>query len=366
MGSIYKRGSIFWIKYYSNRKAHCESSGSSKKMVAQELLKKREGEIQRGKLPGVVFDRIDFGELVQDFLWDRQINNQGTTEAQKRIDHLEGFFGGMKITQITDAHIRGYIEHRKVEGAKNATINRELSALKRIFHLGAKKRPPKVDMSQVPVIKMLTENNTRKGFFEYAEYMALKNALPEYLRSFCTFAYKTGWRKEEISSLTWNQVDLRQGIVRLEPGTTKNGRGRTVYLDKELIRAFEGLQERRKHAGKVIPYVFLNRKGNERIRDFRKTWLKACKEAGIGNKIFHDFRRTAVRNMVRSGISEHTAMKISGHRSRSVFDRYDIISDNDLKEAAERQEKYIENEKLVTKLVTIGNFKKKEANRNDG
>jgi integrase len=111
-----------------------------------------------------------------------------------------------------------------------------------------------------------------------------------------------------------------------------------MYLDSELKVIIEPGWPTRKN---LLPYVFLNRHKNERIKRFDKVWEKACKESKIGLRHFHDFRRTAVRNMVRSGIPERVAMIIAGHKTRSVFDRYNIVSDADLKLAAQKQEKYL-------------------------
>ncbi|MGD8992042.1 MAG: site-specific integrase [Desulfobacterales bacterium] len=206
---------------------------------------------------------------------------------------------------------------------------------------------------------MLKEDNVRKGFFEHDEFFALRDALPSYLKGFITFAYKVGWRASEIRGLTWSQVDLNQGIVRLEVGETKNTEGRTVYLDDELKQIFEQQYETRKRQKKLIPYVFPNKEGDGKIGDFRGAWNSACKKAGIGKKLFHDFRRTAVRNMIRSGIPERVAMMISGHKIRSVFDRYNIVSDSDLKMAARLQEKYLKSA-TVTKSGTIVDFEEKK------
>jgi len=222
-----------------------------------------------------------------------------------------------------------------------------------MLNIGARQTPPKVD--RVPYIPMLKENNTRKGFFEHGEYLALKDALPDYLKGFITFAYKTGWRVSEISNLTWNQVDREQGIVRLEPGEAKNDEGRTVYLDEELKEVFIQQWEKRKKSGKLTPYVFLARNGKDMVKDFRKAWNTACEDAGIGKRLFHDFRRTAVRNMVRAGIPERVAMMVSGHKTRSVFERYNIVNDTDLKLAAQRQEAYLQGQNSY-KTVTIANI----------
>ncbi len=360
MGMTYKRGKTFWIKYYCRGKPFFESSKSDKKGEAKELLKLREGEITQGKTPGIYFGRVRFDELATDFLTDYKINQmKSLTRAEKSVEHLKEHFEGCRVPQITTPKIKQYIEFRLLYGAANATINRELAALKRMLNLGAQQTPPKVD--RVPYIAMLKESNVRKGFFEHGEFISLRNALPAYLQGFATFGYKVGWRVSEISDLTWSQVDRRQGIVRLEPGETKNDEGRTVYLDDELREVFNQQWEMRKGAKKLLQYVFLNRDKTDKIRDFRKAWDSACHDAKIGKKLFHDFRRTAIRNMVRAGIPEGVAMKVSGHKTRSVFERYNIVNDADLKLAAQKQETYLKSQ-MVTKTVTIPDFtKKKEA-----
>ncbi|MBW1915427.1 MAG: tyrosine-type recombinase/integrase [Deltaproteobacteria bacterium] len=340
MGSIYKRGKVYWIKYYRNGKPYRESTKGTKEADAKRLLKRREGEISQGKLPGIYFDRVRFDELAEDFLRDYRINKKKSlVRAEISVNHLNKEFEGIRATEITTPLIEVYIEKR-MEEASSATINRELSALKRMFNLGAKKTPPKVD--RVPYIPMLKETNTRKGFFEHGDFLALQTALPNYLKGFVAFAYKTGWRVSEISGLTWGQIDLAQGIVRLEVGETKNDEARTVYLDDELSEVFNHQWEERKKSEKLIPYVFPNRDGTSKIKDFRFVWDKACEEANIGKRLFHDFRRTAIRNMVRSGVPEAVAMKISGHKTRSVFERYNIVSDTDLRLAAKKQEAYLQ------------------------
>ena len=149
-------------------------------------------------------------------------------------------------------------------------------------------------------------------------------------------------RQGEILKLGWGQVDFTHRVIRLEPGTTKNRHARTVAMSEEL---FAELQEQRLLRDRRFPggtWVFFNHKTGARIQSFRKAWKTACKRIGQPSALFHDLRRTGVRNLVRAGVSENIAMAISGHKTRSVFDRYDIVDESDIKAAAAAVEEYLE------------------------
>jgi integrase len=357
MGMIYKRGKVWWIKYYKSGKPYRESTKTPKESDAKRLLKKREGEISEGKQPGIYYDKILYDELAEDFVTDYRINAKRSLARAKRSVklHLDPFFHGMKAPNVTTTRVKRYIEKRQQEGAANATINRELAALKRMFNLGARSTPPKV--VRVPYIPMLAENNVRQGFFEHDDFLALRDAIPHELKGMLTFAYKTGWRVSEVTGLTWPQVDLKGGIVRLEVGTTKNKEARIFYLDEELMEVFRA-QFANRQLG--CPYVF--HRDGRKIKEFRKSWSRACREAKIGKMLFHDFRRTAVRNMVRAGIPERVAMMVSGHKTRTVFDRYNIVSPDDLKQASGKMETYLRAQKTATGTVsgTVRDLRTKE------
>ena len=364
MGAIYLRGHTYWLKYYRNGKPYRESAKTDKESEAKRLLKKREGEIATGKIPGVYFDRITFDELAEDLLADYRINGKKSlARAERSVNHLRKVFAGYKVPQLTTPRIKAYIEERINENAANATVNRELSALKRMLNIAARQTPPKVD--RVPFIPMLKESNIRQGFFEHGEFLALRKSLPDYMKGLATFAYKTGWRVSEITSLTWAQVDIDNGIVRLESGTTKNNEGRTVYLDDELLTIFKQQWDCRTQHKKLLPYVFVNETGTDRIKDFRGSWEAACNKAEIGSRLFHDFRRTAVRNMVRAGIPERVAMMVSGHKTRSVFERYNIVNDTDLKLASQKQETYLQAQ-MGTITGTVIKIQKKRGSTANG
>jgi integrase len=194
--------------------------------------------------------------------------------------------------------------------------------------------------SRGPYIPMLQEDNVRRGFFEREQFDAVRRILPAPLRGVATFAYLTGWRtRSEILSLQWHQVDLKAGVVRLDPGTTKNREGRVFVFGelpelRDVLKSQWAEHETVVKTGQISPWVF-HRHG-KRIKCYRGAWESACRRAGCPGRIPHDFRRTAVRNLVRAGVPDSIAMKMTGHKTRAVFDRHDIVSETDLTEAARK------------------------------
>jgi integrase len=217
--------------------------------------------------------------------------------------------------------------------------------LTRLFKLASENRR----VTQLPVIRKLKEAAPRQGFFEREQFEAVRKRLPDDLQAAATVAYTFGWRTQsEVLTLERCQLDVDAETLRLDPGATKNDDGRLVYLTPELktllSRQVDRVQALERQLGRIIPWLFPHLPGlhisprlvGSQRKDFRKGWTTACKLVDVPGAIRHDFRRTAVRNMVNEGVPGRVAMKVTGHRTRSVVDRYHIVSPADLKEASRK------------------------------
>ncbi len=315
---------------------------TTKQKEAERFLKHREGRSAAGLQPLPRVDRITYDELACDLrLHYETTGTRGLKEADTRFKALQPFFTGRRAASIKGALAEEYVQHRLKAGVTPATINRELSTLIRLLRLGSERDK----VGKLPKIHKLTEALPRAGFFERADFEAVRRHLRPDLQCAVTIAHSYGWRMQsEVLTLTLSQVDLGAGTLRINPGGSKTGEGRVVYLSSEVRMMLEEQLERvrtlSRKLGRVIPYLFPHLTAGhfqgERIRDFRKSWTRACKTAGLSGMLRHDLRRTAARNLIRSGVPEVVSMRITGHRTRSVFDRYNIVSPADLQDAARK------------------------------
>lgn len=252
------------------------------------------------------------------------------------MTHLREFFSDFcPARSITTDRILAYVRARQEAEAANATINRELAALKRMFRLG--EIAGKV--ARRPHVAMLEERNIRSGFFEPEMFRAVLRHLPDELKPVLEMSYVTGWRlRSEILTRQWRHVDLRAGWLRLDPGEGKTGEGRQFPLTPDLRALLESQRAQttmlEKTTGQVIPWLF-HREGRP-IKSLRRAWRSACKDAGCPGMIIHDFRRTAVRNLERAGVPRSAAMRLIGHKTESVYRRYAIVSESDLRDGADK------------------------------
>jgi integrase len=324
----------FTIRFYVNGRPVQMSSGSEREGDARRLLKKYEGDAANGVQVTSQMDRIRSDGALDAVLTNYQINRKKSyDDVKRRIDlHLKPWLANRRMVEIGSDTVGKYVAHRQEEGAANATINRELAALKRAFTLAMRARK----IGSRPFIEMLKEDNTRRGFFERRQFEAMREKLPADLQPVATFAYLTGWRmRSEILPLEWRQVDWAGRSVRLDPGTTKSGEGRMFPFTVELEQVLKDQlveHDRLKKEDRIIARVF--HRNGEPIVSMRKAWISACKAAGVPGRIPHDLRRTRVRDMERAGVSRSAAMAMVGHRTQSIYTRYAITDAVMLREAA--------------------------------
>lgn len=350
-GTVYQRGKTWWITYYHNGKQVWESAKTKDRTEARRILQTKIGQRAESRLM-VGADKVTFENLLDMVADEYRTNNRKTLkQIRQHRKHLAKSFDGCRAQDITVTELRIFIVRRQDEEASNAEINRELSTLRRGFTLALQAEK----VLRMPYFPKLEESAPRAGFFEVEEFHAVLQHLPDCFKAPTTFAYCTGWRfASEVLALQWRNVDFEAGTVRLDMGSTKNKEGRIVYMTAQLRTLLEEQRQKtlavQRGSGQIIPLVF--HRSGQRITKYDRVWHQACQAAGLPGKIVHDFRRTAVRNMVRAGIPERVAMQMAGHKTRSVFDRYHIVSDGDLQEAARRLESAFP-ERTMTKTMTV-------------
>jgi integrase len=368
-GRIFLRGNVAWIQYYDGRGQQVrESSHSTDEKKAAKLLRRRLGEVGAGVHRDT--RRVTYESLRESFYSDYEINARKSLRRDKggkpyldKVARLDAFFSGYRASDIDADLIRRFTKDQQGRGLANGTINRSISGLRRMFNLALEDGT----LREIPHFPMLKEATPRQGFFEREQYEALSAALVDYLRLPLALGYYTGMRLGEVLSLEWNQVDFIAGSINLRAGETKNDDARTIPIVPAL-RAL--LKEQFLKRQPECPYVCfrMDRSGRSvKIESFRKAWYSSCVKAGLGEMvtavdtngnpiyaplrgprseakqvmtykgmIFHDLRRTAVRNLVAAGVPEKVAQTITGHRTRSTFDRYHIVSKKDVSEAGRK------------------------------
>ena len=315
------------------------------------LLKRRWQEVGKGRFIGPSQDRVAVDAILDAVVTNYKVEGYRSLQTlEGRIKHLRDAFGGMRAVDVSEALIEKYKEDRLKDTTKNggrpvqrATVNRELCVLRRAFRLAVKQKR----IGAAPDFELLEENPPRSGFVEPEAFAAIANTLPEEYRDFARFAYICGWRKNEVQRQEWVNVNYEARRIILPPGFSKNKEARPLPLAGELAEIIERrLQARviRNSDGstKFVQYVF-HRGDGRPVGDFRKAWVAACKKAAaerdrpeLARLLFHDLRRSAVRNLDRHGVSQAVGMLISGHKTAGVYRRYRITPERDIAEALER------------------------------
>lgn len=356
---IYLRGRIYWVRYTARGTQVRESSHSPRRKAAEDLLKQRLGELGTGRFVGPAAERVPLAELGAAVLRDYETRElRGIATARQAVARLDAAFAGWRAIDVTTDAVEVFIAAARAKGLAVATIDVTLNYLRRAFRLGLRDRK----VALAPYIPTLTALATvREGFFEVPVFAAIVGALEPVVADACRFAYLTGWRRMEVFALPWKDLDLEAAwTIRLPARRSKNRRGRQIGMDsRHGLDGLRAIITRRLAARRLdCPYVF-HRHGRP-LRRIDRAWQTACAHAGVQGMVFHDLRRTAVRNLIRAGVPKSVAKAITGHVTDRVFDRYDIVDTRDTALAFDSVLDYLADERARKPGVTVLRPEKKE------
>jgi integrase len=382
-----------------------ESTGKTDEQKALKFLQKRQREvgndkdgIQQFAGPKAERIRVSCGVIVVEerkpdcdclccaIERDYRLRDKASAQNISNIKRVRQDFAQQLATRLTAEHIDAYVERRVEEGAAPASINRVTQLLGQAFKLAMRQKR----LNSAPFMRRLSEiGNVRQGFYTGAEFEAIVASLPEYLQDFARWGFRTGMRKKQITKLLWEDVD--HDVIRSRAVNVKKRKAHSITLDDDLRELIERRRAARKATrtdGAVVLAAHIFHRDGEPVGDIRKAWQTACVLAGLGRflcrdcevtldaerkcpdcgkkwndkvqpkyvgKLFHDFRRSAVRDMVRAGVPQSVAMSISGHSTDSMFRRYDIVDGRDQREALRAVREYQVQQAIAQreKLATI-------------
>lgn len=344
---------LYFAFYQGSRQKFINTKTNDPERAYRQLLEAR-GQVEHGQrlLPSEV-GRVryeDLKRILMDYyrtekpasLYLRTTEDGRTEETFRGMDKLDTFFKRLPVTEIRVQKIKGYIEWRREEGDADATIRRQLGHLRLAFNRAFNDEI--INRNDVPPFELPKDSKPRKGFLEVEDFKRLRDAMPEDLRDTVTFIYYTGCRSGAAEKITWDMVSKDCTEIELSAEIMKNHEPVTIPLVGPLAEISTVLKERRKSFPKPKDAV-LN------FRNFRFAWNRACDRLGLGkfDKNLrhydglkpHDFRRSAARNLIKAGISRRIAMMITGHKTEHIFERYNIKTTDDVRDA----------------LIKVGQFK---------
>jgi integrase len=324
-------GRVWWIDYLADGQRYRERIGPNK-AAAEQRLREIKSAITEGRFIRKTPEaRLTFKDLAGWYLALSEVKAKQSYDRDYRsMKNLLPFFGDKLLKEITPALVETYRQKRLAEPSGRtpttltapATVNREIACFKTIFSKAIKNG--KAERNPAQGVKLLKENNERDRVLSPEEYTLLLAACPAHLKPIVKVAYRKAMRQGEILHLTWGQVDLKEGFIRLNPEHTKTNEGRLVPLNRELVDMFKAMP-------RGLPQTPVFTYQGQPVTWIRKAFLSACQKAGIADFTFHDLRHTAINNWRLAGHDYLCIMAASGHKTMSVFKYYNTVSREELK-----------------------------------
>jgi len=336
----------YWIDYYlPGGKRRREPVGFSIK-EAQAAEGKKRGQKKENRLFDTLPEvKMTFLDLTDWYLKLEKVKTLASYDIlQVYLKKFNSQFGDMIVSRIRPADLENLIEKRKKEGCADATIDQEIGKVRAMVFKAFDNDVVGGDTIKTfkKIGKLSRGNaNARSRIISPAEFAAMLKAAPQHLQHILMMAYHSGMRKNEILSLTWDKVDLKKRFIYLEAADTKDKEKRSIPISNKLYVTLKKIP-------KAIHdrHVFLY--NGKPITDLRTGLRKACKASGVSygrekksGFVFHDLRHTFNTNMRKAGVPESVIMRITGHSTRAMFDRYNTVDEGDLRQAIEQMKAVI-------------------------
>jgi integrase len=323
---------VYWVEFYDESgKRRRERIGPSKAAAEQRLREVLKARTEGRHIDKDLSARLSLGELFQ---WYKGLPDVKAKRTYKKefsfIMNLERLLGkNTKIKEINPGRIEVYGSTRLAEQSprhpgktvRASTVNREVACLNAALNMAVRHR--KLNANPVAILRPLAENNVRMRLLTDEEYSKLVTCCPDYLRPIVILAFHSGMRKSEIVFLTWDEVDLAKGFIRLSADRTKTKVARSIPLHPDVKSLL-----RRIPCPLHTDRVFLRH--GEPIDDFSKAFQAACHRAELEDFTFHDLRHCALNRLRLAGKDFFKIMAISGHKTMSVFKRYNLVTEDEL------------------------------------
>ena len=328
----------YWIEYYIDGQRKRERIGHNKLAAENRFREVQTAKVEGRYIKNVKGVKLTLNELRKWYLSLSEVRNLSTYNTLlSRVAHPVRLIGESKYASSLSLDD---IEHYRLSRGKEesrwsknnkvtaATINKEISAFKSMLNFAVKYG--KIESNPIIKAAKLKDDNVRQRIISQNELENLLSFSPVHLKPILKMAYYEPMRKEEIIGLTWDEIDLQSNFIRLSANRTKgkkNGRSIPIHpLIKEMLYSLP----RSITTNRV--FLYLDKQGRYRpFKGFSRSWNRVRKLAGLNDVVFHDFRHTAITNMRKAGNPPSVIMKASGHKTMSMFLRYNLVDDEDLR-----------------------------------
>ncbi len=310
----------YYWRNHEQREAVARALGKQPEKVTREdaerLLKARLRQLAEGRSAGANGERVTVNEVLDAYLQHLRVKKaKSYPQLASHLRRVRRGFGHERAAALTRTRIEAWVEQQRTAGFADGTIKVWVALLRAALRLAEEELP------RLPKFPAIRVDNARRDFYERDEVERLLPLLPTPIDDLVRLAYLSGWRKEELQSLTWSQVDRRRRTITLTG--SKNDEGRVLPLVGERWELIERRWAARIVGDRLVEWVF-HRRGRP-VRDFTHVWARARRTAGLLNRTLHGFRRTAARDLVEGGMDYKSAMEVTGHKTMSVFQRYQIV-----------------------------------------